>query len=370
MMQPQRVRDLAQLRRALATAKPGAQILLEPGEYTGDVSARGLHGAPERPILIAAADPSKPPRLIGRNTALQLSQVSYLEIRDLVVEKGQQNGINIDDGGTYTQPSHHLLLKNIRVSDIAPGNHDGIKLSGIDDFRVESCTVARWGGSAIDMVGCHRGVIVGCRFQAGGDNGVQCKGGSSSITVQRCRFESAGSRGVNVGGSTGMAFFRPPIDQLPAQARYEAKDITVEGCTFTGSDACLAFVGVDGAMVRFNTLYHPKRWAFRILQETQNPGFVPCRNGVIEDNLIVFLSDAWSEGGVNIGPGTAPTRFRFARNFWYCSDQPGRSRPTLPTAEVESAIGRNPQLRADLTVDPMSPARAVGAHAFRLPSPR
>jgi hypothetical protein len=136
------------------------------------------------------------------------------------------------------------------------------------------------------MVGCHRGLIEGCRFlgregfsQA---TGPQTKGGSSEIVIRRCLFVDAGQRAVNLGGSTGMAYFRPP------GARYEARDITVEGCVFVGSQAPIAFVGVDGATVRYNTIYRPSRWVMRILQETTEPGFPPCRNGRFEHNLIVF----------------------------------------------------------------------------------
>src|SRR6185436_17236812 len=123
---------------------------------------------------------------------------------------------------------------------------------------------------------------------------------------------------------TGLQFFRPKPQG------YEARAIRVEGNTFIGSDAPVAFVGVDGAVVRFNTIYRPHKWALRILQETHAPGFVPSRGGVFEDNVVVFRLEGWIEGGVNIGPGTAPATFRFARNAWYCEDRPERSRPSLP----------------------------------------
>ena len=70
---------------------------------------------------------------------------------------------------------------------------------------------------------------------------------------------------------------------------------------------------------------------------------MPCRGGVVEDNLIVFRADSWSEGGVNIGPGTAPESFRFARNAWYCEDRPDRSRPRLPVSETEGIYGQDPK---------------------------
>jgi hypothetical protein len=233
----------------------------------------------------------------------------------------------------------------LKVSDVGPqGNRDGIKLSGVADFVVEQCTVERWGanGSGIDMVGCHRGLVCSNLFRhqhPAGDNGVQTKGGSSDIVVRHNRFEDAGQRGVNIGGSTGLQFFRPPIAD---SGNAEARNILVEGNTFIGSSAAVAFVGVDGATVRSNIIQKPRRWAFRILQENSAPSFLKSRKGVFSDNVIVFDSTAWSEGGVNIGGGTAPETFTFERNWWYCADQPARSKPRLPTAERDGVYGRKP----------------------------
>jgi hypothetical protein len=44
---------------------------------------------------------------------------------------------------------------------------------------------------------------------------------------------------------------------------------------------------------------------------------------------------------VNLGAGTAPETFTFARNWWYCVDQPERSRPKLPTPEIDGVYGRS-----------------------------
>lgn len=350
------VRSDAELARALTSPASGSKILIAPGEYRG-TSFASIAGTAEKPITIAAADPANRPRFIG---GLQFSRIAHVEIRGLIVSKTTSNGINIDDGGDRSKPSHHVTLRNITIDGTPKGNRDGIKLSGIDDFLVENCTVERWGGSGIDMVGCHRGMIKGCTFRTGGDNGVQTKGGSSNIVIEKCRFESAGQRGVNIGGSTGLEFFRPPVAEMPRGAAYEAKDITVQGCTFMGSMSPVAFVGVDGARVRFNTLYFPERWAIRILQETRSPEFVPSRRGMFEDNLIYFKSETWASGGVNIGDMTEPSSFVFARNHWFNTSAPDRSRPTLPTAEKDGIYGVNP--------GPLSsplPSVKAGAHAFR-----
>jgi hypothetical protein len=354
------------LRRALGDAGPGTTIRIAPGAYQGGLAARGLRGEPGSPITLRAADPQRPPVFRGGSTGIHLSDVTYFELHDMIVERATGNGINIDDGGSTDSPSRHVVLRGLVVRDVGPkGNRDGVKLSGVDDFRVEGCTVERWGdrGSGIDMVGCHRGEIVDCIFRHGdrqGDNGVQAKGGSADLTIRRCRFEHAGQRGVNLGGGTGLDYFRP------RPQGYEAKGITVEDCTFIGSMTPVAFVGVDGATVRHNTIYRPGRWGLRILQENNGPGFMPCRNGIFTDNLIAFRSDEMATP-VNVGPGTAPETFTLARNAWYCLDAPERSRPRLPIPEADGVYGVDPGFRdaegGDLRTRPDGPALQAGVRA-------
>lgn len=345
------VSDAAGFRSAVAAAKPGTLILVAPGTYRGGFHFVNLRGEAERPIVIAAADPAQPPVFTEGNNGLHLSNPAYLELQHLTFTKLAQNGLNIDDGNNIATPAsaRGLVLRGLRVSDIGgDGNHDGIKLSGLWDFQVVDCTIERWGtkgGSAIDMVGCHRGLIAGNVIrhispEPPNCTAVQGKGGSSEIAIRRNRFENAGGRGVNIGGSTGAPFFRPALAAEGGNA--EARNIRVEGNTFVGAITAVAFVGVDGAVVRFNTIERPARWALRILQENRGANFVACRNGEFTDNVIVFESTRWSEGGVNIGAGTAPDTFRFARNWWYCADQPARSQPRLPTPEQDGVYGEPP----------------------------
>lgn len=350
-----RVTSLAELRAAFDRARPGTEIVIAAGTYEASFFGQDRHGTQERPIVIRGESAASAPRFIG----WQLSSVSHLHLRDLQFRGAKSNGLNIDDG-RKPGSSHHLRLERIQVSDLPTGNHDGIKLSGLDDFEVIGATIERWGGSAIDMVGCHRGMIRDSTFRQGGDNGVQAKGGSSDIRILNSRFERPGHRGVNLGGSTGLEFFRPK------DASYEAKNLTVERCVFVGGVSPVAFVGVDGAVVRNNTIYRPERWALRILQESTAPRFVPSRNGVFEKNIVVWHSGSWASGGVNVGGGTAPETFRFEGNFWFCFDQPARSRPQLPTPETGGTYGVDPMLTdaesGDFRLRPGSRAAGVGAN--------
>lgn len=349
---------------AVNTARPGIKVLIAPGQYRGGLTFSNLRGTKAQPIILEARDANRPPVINDGNSGIHLRSPTHVELRHLVLQGATGNGLNIDDGGNPDKPARNVVLHRIQVRDVGPkGNRDGIKLSGVDEFVVDNCTVERWGesGSAIDMVGCHNGEIKNCNFKYRGDifgNGVQTKGGSADITIHHCRFENAGGRAVNIGGSTGRDYFRP------RDANYEAKNITVEDCKFIGSMSPIAFVGVDGATVRYNTIFRPTRWMIRILQESQGPEFLPCRNGVFANNIVAFRSNE-VRTMVNVGSGTSPETFQFAENHWYCIDNPQRSnRLGLPTAETNGSYGQNPMFRdpenGDLSLTGQSPVRDAG----------
>jgi hypothetical protein len=374
-----RVGTVAELRSALTSAAPGTRIEIAPGEYAGGLHFVDLRGEKGKPIVLAGANPQQPPRFTGGGNGLHLVNPSFVELHDLSFAGLKANGVSIDDGGRYSAEPRGLVLRGLRIANIGPrGNCDGIKLSGVTGIRVEECVIENWGagsGSAIDMVGCHDGLVTRCTFrhveslQATGGNGVQMKGGSSGIVVRQNRFEHAGTRAVNLGGSTGAAYFRPPLDQWPAGTpRAEARQLTVEGNTFIGSLSPLAFVGVDGAVVRYNTIYRPAKWALRLLQENKAPEFVPTRNVAFTDNLVVFHSSGWSEGGANLAIPTNAETIRFARNHWFCADRPDRSAPKLPNPEEAGTQGTDPQFenaeKLDLRLKTTSPAKGKGAEAL------
>lgn len=333
------VSDSESLGRALREARPGSVIRLAPGRFAGGISVENVSGTAAAPIIVAGAAGGASV-IEGGASGIQLSGCSYWELRDVVFSGATANGINIDDAGKAGSPVKGIVLRGLDVRNNSPrGNRDGIKLSGVDAFTVTGCKVSHWGdgGSAIDMVGCHDGVVENCTFthgeNAGMANGVQTKGGSRAVVIRKCDFINAGGRAVNLGGSTGAPFFRP----LTATA--EAREITVEDCHFSGSMAPIAFVGVDGAIVRHNTIVNPGRWVVRILQENQNAAFAPCRNGVFANNLITFKSGLAM--AVNIGGGTEPKSFRFEKNAWLCEDAPTetRARLQLPFAETGGIYG-------------------------------
>ena len=187
-----------QIVKEVQQAKPGTTILIAPGTYQGGLHFNGLHGEEGKPIILAAADKENPPVFKGRNSCFHLTDPAFVELHNLVLTEARGNGINIDDGGSYDSPAHDVVLRSLTVRDVGPdGNRDGIKLSGLDNFRVENCTIERWGssGSGIDMVGCHDGKVTGCTFRHRSNvagSGVQTKGGGKNMVIHRCRFENAG----------------------------------------------------------------------------------------------------------------------------------------------------------------------------------
>lgn len=339
------VSSKAELLHAVSQAKPGTVITITAQSLPGGISIKDLHGTSEKPVVIRGKEVDKRCVVEGGNFGMQISDPAYVVLENLEIRNASQNGLNIDDAGTYDSPALHVTLRNLHVHDIGPGgNCDGIKLSGIDHLTIENCQIQRWGkgGSAIDMVGCHHGVVRDCAMTFDTMNtasGVQLKGGTSEIVVSRCLFVECGHRGVNIGGSTGLAYFRPQ------GATYEAKDITVEDCTFIGGMAAMAFVGVDGALVQHNTIVDPTKWVTRILQETTEPGFVPCRNGIFRSNVIQFKADQ-AFRSVNVGPNTSADTFQFEGNAWYATDGKISERDLrLPVQEKDGIYNIDPQLK-------------------------
>lgn len=327
------VNDAEALRAALRNPRPGTTVKVGPGNYPGGYSVAGVDR-----LTVAALDPGNPPVFRGGTVGIHCSRCPNLTLRQLHFTGQTGNGLNLDDGGDLGRPVDGITLDEIVVSDVGPkGNHDAIKCSGLDHATIRNCTITGWGGQGIDFVGCHHSQIVGCKLtgKAGfsASAGIQLKGGSSDIVVADCHFTDAGERPLNLGGSTGLPFFRP------AGAKFEAARLTVRNNIIEGGMCAAAFVGVDGAEFSGNTIRFPEKWIFRILQETRQPGFAPCRNVLIKENRITFRR-AQVHIDVNIGDGTAADTFRFEKNHWLAADRPESSQPRLPVAEAAGVYGR------------------------------
>jgi len=353
------------IRGAIDAAGPGTRILVAAGTYA-PTRLDGVTGEADAPIAIVADG-----EVIldggGSATPLAMSDPRYVVLEGLTLANAGVHGMNIDDGGSYDTPAHHVVLRDITVPGAGSGgNNDCIKLSGLDDFWIEGSALSACDrGEAVDMVGCHRGVIHGNDVREVVGNGIQTKGGSSDVLIHGNRFTDIPGRAVNAGGSTGLEFFRP--DDAP----HEAANIRVIANLFVDvgaeSGAPVAFVGCDGCVVANNTIIRPQTWVARILQETTGARFVPSRDGRFVNNLVV-LNTGDLRTFVNVGGGTAPETFVFGHNLWWALDEDASwGGPTYPgglPAEMDSVIQRDPGLTdlagGDYRPSPGGPAEAAG----------
>ncbi len=325
-----------ELRAALAKLADGDTLKIAPGEYPGGHYVAGIAN-----LTVTALDPADPPEFVGEANAWLFSRCPGLTVSHLRTRGQTANGVNLDDGGDRENLVEGITLERLEIREVGPrGNHDGIKGSGLAGLTIRDCLVEGWGGQGIDLVGCHRSLITGCRFVGKegftASAGVQIKGGSSEVTVENCHFQNAGERPLNLGGSTGLDYFRPP------GAKHEAARLVARGNTIEGGLCAAAFVGVDGAEFTDNTILFPERWIFRILQETAAPDFVPCRNVRIAGNRVVFRRSQ-IRVEVNVGGGTAPETFAFEGNRWFAEDRPEASALRLPVEEKDGVHGSDPR---------------------------
>lgn len=72
--------------------QPGDRLLLEPGDYRRGLPLHNLEGLPGKPIVVEAANPSRPPRFIARPGA---NTVSLLNVRHVVVRHLELDGANV-----------------------------------------------------------------------------------------------------------------------------------------------------------------------------------------------------------------------------------------------------------------------------------
>jgi hypothetical protein len=348
----------ASIERAAQDAVRGAAIRIHAGTYAGGTYLEDLVGTASAPIWIGGAPGEARPVIKGGGEGIHLVRVHYVVVHDLEVRDTAYNGINTDDGGDYANAdaTRHVVIRDLSIHHIGGGgNQDCLKLSGVNDYFVLNSAFAFCGGggsgSGIDQVGCHHGLIVGNLFHDLSANAMQNKGGSQDIEIRANHMLDAGDRAVNIGGSTGYEYFRPPLSAT--EPNFEARDIRVIANVIEGSETPFAFVGAVDSLATNNTIIDPENWLLRILQETVSDAtyvFLPSGNNTVTNNLFYFDHSKLSTY-VNIGPNTAPATFAFSNNLWYAHDDPAQSQPTLPVAETNGVLGKDPLFQSPTVGD-------------------
>jgi hypothetical protein len=333
----------SQLSAALSAAVPGDRILLAPGTYSS-FSRSNLSG-----ITIRSQDPGSPATINGGTNGIFLSSALNVTLEHLRIQSATANGINIDDGGDYPGArSRGIILRDLHIQNIgSTGNHDGIKLSGVDDFLIERVRISNWGagGSAIDMVGCHEGLIrhnwITATNQSIGGSGIRPKGGTADVDIIGNRVAINTGRAIQFGGQTDAEFFR----FLPGESNYEAARIRAGGNIVLGGDSQAHWVNIQGGLYRYNYFSGAATRILRILNENPGTTIVDTRDGAFLDNIVVYAMAQSSV--VNSGAETLPATFTFARNQWFRTPSPSNSEPALPSAETSGIYGIDPARNPD-----------------------
>ncbi|MBC8124711.1 MAG: right-handed parallel beta-helix repeat-containing protein [Candidatus Kapabacteria bacterium] len=351
----------ATIQSAIVQAQPGDTVLIHPGTYTTSTYIVEKNGTVEQPIVIAGVSQSSV-IIDGPSSSMQFVDCSHINIENLTIRRQRGNALFFDDAGTIETPSRNITVRNILFEDMegAPNvNTNFLKMAGVDDFFIIRCTFSRGpiNSLGIDLVGCRNGYIIQCDMQGTMAGGIQAKGGSQSIDIFMCTFVDCGDRAINIGGSTGLPFFRP------ADATFEASNIYVFTNTFVGCRASIAFAGAVNSEVVNNTIVDPTAWPFRILQESVDASrFEPCGNNIVQNNIIVFRNSL--NAHFNVGPNTAAETFTVSNNLWYNVDMPSRSNENIaPVIETSSVYGQDPLFTSkntDLTISAVSPAVSKG----------
>jgi hypothetical protein len=341
----------AELLKTLRGAKRGDTVIIAPGTYKGDIYVENLEG-----VTIRSADTANRAVIQGGIRGIQLVRPVDVTLQSLVFSRQLQGGITIDDGEARDTPARGIRIENVSVLNIVEkGNHDGIKLSGVQDVVIRNVVVEGWGteGSAIDFVGVHRALIENSVLRhltiGLGGSGIRVKGGSKANTIRANRVELpiGKARAIQAGGKTSAEFFR----FADGDEGYEAADVVIEGNVVSGGASAFSWVNIDGGIVHHNLAFRPGTWVLRILNENPGDQIVETQNGQFHDNRVVFNdTDKGFNRPVNVGDKTLPETFSFARNIWINLAKPtaAGSKPKLPVEEVDGIYGATPIPNVDL----------------------
>jgi hypothetical protein len=322
-----------QLWEAAMAATPGTRITMAAGTYTGSQLLTALTGELGRPVAIVGD--GEVIFDVG-GTGVLLTSPAHVVLENLVIQNGTGFGLQIDDsGGT----AHHIVMRDLVIRNIGSGgNNDCLKLSGVDDFMVLGGELTACSGEAIDMIGCHRGVISGLSIHSTAQSGIGAKGGSAEVLIHGNVFTDVMNRPLNMGGTTGPEFFRPLDATAEARAIYAVANVFVRP-----DPSVVVYAGCVACVFANNTIIDPNRWLVRILQESTQPSIERAREGVFANNLVVFDVDAIT-AFVNVGADTMPETFVYDHNLWLARDRDDAwTGPTIE-GETDSLLQANPML--------------------------
>jgi len=345
-----------QLRNTLNAARPGDRIYVAPGNYNQLLWVQNVHGVPGNLIEVVALDPTDRPVFEeGSSAVFTFYNCSYISVDGMIVQgagTATQDGNNI----MFTFSDHMVLRNSVSRDIVHTGNSDGTKFNSSDNVLMYNCTISEWGeaGSAMDGMISNsdlfmRNTITFPSLATGASaNGIMPKGAAYHHGMYKNLFLDGSSRAVCFGGSGGAT-------------GPEIRDSVAMGNVIVGGEAAVAFCSATTCEFAYNTVVDPEKWVMRVQKE----GAYETDNCIFRRNLVRY-GPLLPYGGVQGTGGTVhPETFTYEANYWYRSDNPAASIPSLPGGEIDPAGGVNPQLDADYR--PLyGPAKTYGAHAAEM----
>lgn len=243
------------LQDAVRHAVPGTVVLVRAGTYEGGLDLSGLHGTPDRPILLVSADGPGAARIVGDPDG---PAVGAWSIRNVGVygfeivsdtRKGDIGGIKI--AGPWRDPARDVVF----AGNIVTGSGmDGAKFfNGARDIVFAGNVIdGRWRQEAIDLVSVEDSIFAYNTIKGFARNtGITVKAGSRNIAILGNDFGSISSAGIFIGGYGTSRFHRSFPDYWKG---FEARNIYVRHNVVTNASRSVVFIGAHGSLLEDNHL--------------------------------------------------------------------------------------------------------------------
>jgi type IV secretion system protein TrbL len=227
------------LQQAVARAGAGDTIIVNDGEYRGNLSLSGKYGTANAPIMIQSKNPQGA-RIVGPSNGSTISAwgVGHVTIQGFEVVgtyKGNADNNVFHIGGPFTNPATGVAIVGNRVTGTA---NDGIKFmeGAAGNMILGNLIDGTWKEEAMDNVSVQDMVIANNTIRGtAGNTGLTYKAGSHNFEIVNNDFGINAPVQISNGGYGDSREDR--WDRMSPQFKGgdEARDSVVKGNTIDGN---------------------------------------------------------------------------------------------------------------------------------------